>query len=187
MKITISGLSGVGSSSTAKLVSQQLNLPMTNFTFRALAAEKGIEWTELQKQAATDPEIDFELDRRLIGFINSHESCIAATDVASWLDNPGVYTKLGLEGGADIDYKIWLEAPLEVRAARMHQREGGDLAEIVRYNHQRDMDNRERYLHLYGIDIFEHGEFDWVLETSEMSLEEVVEAVTKRLGELGVA
>lgn len=181
MKIALSGLSGVGSSTTAKLISQRLNLPMTNMTFRALAVERGIPFEELQAQAEHDETIDFELDRRLIDFINSNENCLAATDVACWLDKPGVYQTVGLEKGASYDYKIWLEAPLEVRAQRMHKREGGTLEQVIDYNHKRDLDNRERYLKLYGIDIFEHSDIDWVLETSQMNLEEVVETICQQL------
>lgn len=184
MKIAISGLSGVGSSSTAKLVSQKLTLPMTNFTFRALAVEKGVPFETLQKQAEFDPEIDFELDRRLIGFINSHSDCLAATDVACWLDDPGVYTRLGMDSGAVIDYKIWLEAPIEVRAQRMHEREGGELQNVIDYNHKRDLENQVRYKKLYGIDIFDQSSCDWILETSNLTLEQVVDLVSERIQSL---
>ena len=181
MKIAISGLSGVGSSSTAKLVSQRVNLPMTNFTFRQLAVEKGISFEELQTQAATNPEIDFELDRRLIEFVNSHGDCLAATDIACWLDDAGVYGRLGLDAGATFNLKIWLDAPLNIRAKRMHAREGGTLQQVIDYNHQRDLDNRERYLQLYGIDIFDHDRMDWVIDTSGKNLEEVVQLICDRI------
>lgn len=181
MKVAISGLSGVGSSTTAKLVSERLNLPMTNFTFRQLAVEKGMSFEELQTLAASEPEVDFELDRRLISFINENPNCIAATDISCWLDNPGVYTLLGLDKGPSFDLKIWLEAPLEVRAARMQAREKGSIEDIIAYNHQRDIDNRERYLNLYGIDIFSREGIDWVFETSDHNLNEVVEAVCQKI------
>jgi cytidylate kinase len=181
MKIAISGLSGVGSSTTAKLVAKEMNLQMTNFTFRALAEERGVAFEELQTQAATDASIDLELDRRLIAFVNAHDNCLAATDLACWLDHPNLYARLGLEDGAHYDYKIWLEAPIEVRAKRMHEREGGDLASVTEYNHQRDLDNRERYLGLYGVDIFDHRNMDWVLETSDIDLDMVVATIVAKL------
>ena len=184
MKIAISGLSGVGSSSTARFVSEELGLPMTNFTFRDMAKERGVAFEDLQKQAEDDFSIDMELDKRLIIFIQANDSCLAATDLACWLDDPKIYKKVGLDRGADYSYKIWLEAPLLVRAARMHEREGGDLKDVIEYNHQRDLDNRERYLRLYGVDIFDHTSVDWVLETSHMNLEEVVTAICKRVENL---
>lgn len=184
MKIAISGLSGVGSSSTAKLVSQQLDLPMSNFTFRDLAKERGVPFEALQEQAKDDSSIDLELDRRLIEFIHTHDDCLIATDLACWLDHPNVYGKLGLNRGADYDFKIWLEAPLEERAKRMQSREDKPLEEVIEYNHQRDLDNRERYLSLYHVDIFDHSQIDWIFETSHLSLEEVVGQIVARLKEL---
>ncbi len=184
MKIAISGLSGVGSSSTARLVSQRLNLPMSNFTFRELAKERGISFEELQAQAATDDTIDYELDRRLIEFIQNHESCLIATDLACWLDQPSLYQRLSLSRGASYNYKIWLEAPLEVRAQRMHEREGGDYQAILSYNDRRDQDNRERYLRQYGVDILDHSQIDWILETSQLTLEQVAGSISQRLADL---
>lgn len=184
MKIAISGLSGVGSSTTAKLVAERLNLPMNNFTFRNLAAEWGTTLEDLQVRAETDTSIDLELDRRLINFIQSNESCLIATDLACCLDDPKVYTKLGLDRGADYDFKIWLEAPLEIRAKRMHHREGGDFETVKEYNHQRDLDNRERYLRLYGVDIFDHNNVDWLLETSNLTLNQVVDLITEKISSI---
>jgi cytidylate kinase len=66
----------------------------------------------------------------------------------------------------------------------MHEREGGELQEVIDYNHQRDLDNRERYMSLYGIDIFDHSGVDWIFDTSYFTLEEVVEQVCQRITEL---
>lgn len=177
MKIAISGLSGVGSSTTAKQVAARLNLPMNNFTFRDLAKERGVAFEELQAQSMTDPSIDLELDRRLIEFLNTHPDCLSATDLSCWLDNPKIWQKLGLDGGPAFDLKIWLEAPLDVRAQRMLEREGKSLEEVITYNHQRDLDNRQRYQELYGVDIFDHSAIDWVFETSHLNLEQVVQQI----------
>ena len=184
MKIAISGLSGVGSSTTGKLVAQRLNLPMNNFTFRDLAKERGVAFEVLQEQSKNDEAIDLELDKRLIEFINSHENCLSVTDLSCWLDDERVYKKLGLASGPSFDMKIWLEAPIEERAVRMHEREGGDFQKVLAYNNQRDLDNRERYLKLYGLDIFDHSNIDWVFDTSKLTLEEVVNEVCNRVVDL---
>lgn len=184
MRVALSGLSGVGSSNTARLVATKLGLPMSNFTFRDLAKERGVTFEALQAQAGHDFSIDKELDRRLIKFAEEHPSCLIATDLACWLDQPRVYKTLGFEQGIIYDYKIWLKAPLEVRAKRLHEREGGD-AELVKINEsQRDHDNRERYLRLYGVDIFDQSGVDWVLNTTHHNLEQVVEMIVKRLQNL---
>lgn len=171
----------MGSSSTAAAVSERLKLPMNNFTFRDLAQERGVTFERIQEQAKHDPSIDLQLDRRLITWANSQKDCLVATDLACWLDDPKVYTKLGLKEGIAYNLKIWLEAPLEERARRMQEREGGEINEIKRYNHQRDLDNRERYLALYGVDIADHSKIDWILETSHLPLQKVVDLICQRI------
>ncbi len=180
MKIALSGLSGVGTSSTARLVSQALNLPMSNFTFRDLAVERGVAWEDLQMEAAANPEIDFELDRRLIQFVQDNESCLVASDLACCLDSPRLYQRLGLDRGADYDLKVWLEAPLEVRARRMAIRENKPIEIVMAAEDQRDRDNRKRFLSLYGIDLLDHSQTDLVIDTKHHTIEEVVAIMIER-------
>jgi len=184
MKVALSGLSGVGSSSTARLVAAKLGLAMSNFTFRDLAKERGVSFESIQKQAAHDVSIDKELDRRLIKFGQDNPHCLIATDLACWLDQEKVYKTLELEKGIAYDYKIWLEAPLEVRAKRLYEREGGDPELVKVYENQRDHDNRERYLQLYGVDIFDQSGVDWVLTTTHYNLEQVADMIVERLQSL---
>lgn len=181
MKIAISGLSGVGSSTTAKQISQRLGLPMSNFTFRDLAKERGISFKKLQELAASDPSIDLELDKRLIHFIKENPTCLISTDLACWLDEPKVWRRLGLESGAKYDLKIWLAAPLEERAKRMHLREGGDYKQVLEYNNRRDQQNRERFLDLYGVDIFDHRNIDWTIDSSNLTLEQVTDLIIEKI------
>lgn len=181
MKIALSGLSGVGTSATARLVATQLGLAMSNFTFRDLAKERGVTFETLQKQAEDDFRIDKELDQRLIRFAQENPNCLIATDLACWLGQPGIYKTLGLEEGISYNYKIWLEAPLEVRAQRLQEREGQDLELVKIYNNQRDHDNRERYKKLYGVDIFDHDGVDWVFNTTHLSLAQVADQLVERL------
>jgi cytidylate kinase len=180
MKIAISGLSGVGSSSTAKAVAQRLNLEMYNFTFRNLAEEYGVHWLELQERALTDPSIDLTLDRRLIEFGQAHSDCLISTDFACWLDDPGIYEKVGLDRGVEYDLKIWLEASLDERAKRMQERKESPLEQIKADEHKRDEQNRERLRKLYGLNLADRSKIDWELNTEELSLESVVEAIVER-------
>ncbi|HEY1074936.1 MAG TPA: AAA family ATPase [Patescibacteria group bacterium] len=181
LRIALSGLSGAGSSTTAKLVAERLSLPMNNFTLRNLAVEKGLSFDEIHRLAKTDSSIDIELDRRLVRFIRTHHLCFVATDLACWLDQPSLLNVLGETEPLHFDYKIWLEVPLDERARRMRKREGGDISEIKTYNHARDLQNRERYIDLYGVDIFDHSKIDWVFQTEKLTLSQVVESLCERI------
>lgn len=180
MKIAISGLSGVGTSSSARLISERLQLPMYNFTFRDLAKEKGMPWEELQIRSKNDPSIDLELDRRLIEFVLNNESCLISTDLAGYLDDPRIYEKVGLTTGPKYDLKIWLEGSLKTRAQRMSMREDRSVEQLMIEEDKRDNDNRERYLKLYGVDLFDHTNVDWVLDTEDKTLDQVVDLIVQR-------
>jgi CMP/dCMP kinase len=184
MRIALSGLSGAGSSSTARLVSARLGLPMSNFTLRNLADEWGISFREIQAKAALDTAIDFELDRRLIAFIEQHPHCLISTDLACWLDSPLLQEKLGFKPTFTFDYRIWLDVPLDERARRIQKREGGELAEVKAYNHQRDMDNHTRYKKIYGVDILNHQGIDWIYETGDQPLTIVTDTICERVEQL---
>lgn len=181
LKIALSGLSGAGSSTTARLVAQRFGLPMNNFTLRNLAVEKGLSFDEIHHLAKNDSSIDIELDRRLVQFVRTNDVCFVVTDLACWLDQPSLLSVLGEEQSLQFDYKIWLEVPLDERAIRMRKREGGDLHEIKTYNHARDLQNRDRYIDLYDVDIFDHSEIDWVFNTEKLTLHQVVDAVCERI------
>ena len=69
MKLAITGLSGVGSSTTARLVAQKFNLPVNNFTFRDLAKEWGMTFEEMQAPVFThEPEWNLE---QLLAYIGT--------------------------------------------------------------------------------------------------------------------
>lgn len=181
MRIALSGLSGAGSTTTAKLVSERLALPMSNVTFRDLAKERGVDFRDLQAQAEYDTSIDFELDRRLIRYIEEHTDCLIATDLACWLDSRSLQKVLGVDSNVHFDYKIWLNVPLEERARRIHSREEGELQDVLEYNDTRDKMNRERYLSLYGVDIFNHDDIDWIFATGSLNLHQVVDAICTKI------
>src|SRR3954452_7853477 len=65
--ITISGLPGAGTSTTARLVADALDLERVDgvTVFREMAAEPHLDDHAVSRVAEDDPEIDLELDQRL--------------------------------------------------------------------------------------------------------------------------
>lgn len=178
MKIAISGLSCVGTTSTATALSQLLSIPLSTFTLKDLARERGVEFdlihNELKKENA---KLDYELDRQQITHLLTHKDAIVASDLACWLDDPRVYETLGLKRGPVYDLKIWLAAKESERAKRFAKREGGTLEQLREYDKQ----NRNHYLALYGIDIFDHSDIDWVFMTNDLRLDEVADKIAERV------
>ena len=180
MKIAISGLGSAGTTSTAQGVSEQLGIPLNMYTLRTLAADMQVDFEYIHSQAKkNDPSIDRMMDTQQIEFFHLHESGVVASDLACWLDDPRIYKTLGLEKPV-IDLKIWLNPNYEARAARFEGRHDSTKAGLAQY----DTELIEHYKQIYGIDITDHQGIDWVFDTSDISLDAVVETICTRVKEL---
>lgn len=136
--IAISGKSGCGNSTVSRIVAERLGVRLINYTFRALAEEKGLTLEQVLDKAQNDPSWDRLLDARQIEL--AHEGdCVIGSRLAMWLV-------------PEAALRVYLKASPEARVARIHAREGGDPAEIGRFTHARDTRDRGRYMEIYGID-----------------------------------
>jgi len=163
LKIAISGKSGCGNSTVSRIVADRLGLRLVNYTFRALAAERGVSFEEVRRQAERDPSLDRYLDQRQVELAREGD-CVLGSRLAVWL----------LE---EADLKVYLTAPLSVRAARIQRREGGSFQEILGKTRGRDERDRKRYLELYGIDNDDFDFVDLVIDTQHIQPEDVAERI----------
>jgi len=74
-------------------------------------------------------------------------------------------------------YKVWFTCDAYVRGNRLVEREGGDLESRMAEMRRREESERKRYLAYYGYDINDLSVYDLVLDTSELTKDEVVKAV----------
>lgn len=159
MRIAISGHSGCGNSTATKNVGEALGLDIVNYTFRNLGPDLGTTFEALQEESTSNPALDYITDLLLIRE-SMRENVVIGTRLAAWL--------------VDADLRIWLHAPVEVRAARIFEREGGvSEAEVLYRTLTRDRDNRQRYIELYGIDIDDHHGFDLIINTHQLTADQV--------------
>ena len=164
MKIAVSGKSGCGNTTISRLVSEKLELSFINFTFRSLAAEKGLNLKEVLEKAAEDDWWDREVDSRQVAMAEKAEGCVLGSRLAIWMLK-------------NADLKVYLRATPETRAGRILKREGGDLEEIIAFTKERDRQDRDRYLRIYNIDNDDYSFVDLVVDTDNMSVEEIAGAV----------
>ena len=76
--------------------------------------------------------------------------------------------------------KIWLEAPLKVRAKRTAERDNIPLKEAIKKIKERELMERKNWKRIYGIDYFDlKKKADLILNTSNLSIEETVDKVLK--------
>ena len=167
-RIAISGKSGCGNSTVTRLVAEELGLRIINYTLKDMAAEKGISFDEMVELANSHPpRYDLELDRKLVEMAAA-PGCVLGSRLAIWL----------LE---DADLKVYLEAPPEVRARRIAQREGVRFEKAYRAMVRRDELDRERYRKIYRIDVDRYDFADLVLDAAAMDQHEITRAVLREL------
>jgi cytidylate kinase len=159
LRIAISGQSGCGNTTAVHNVGKTLGLNVVNYTFRDLARDLDVPFEEIQKRAGETKVYDFLTDLSLIR-ASLQPRAVVGSRLAAWL--------------VDADLRVWVHAPLETRAKRIHQREKDSLYESVLYRTlQRDEQNRKRYLQLYGIDISDRSDFDIIINTERLTAEQV--------------
>ena len=143
--VTVSGPSGSGTSTLVGRLQTAYGWSATNggVVFRAAAEERGVSLAAFGALAREEVTIDLKLDARLRTHMRRADGPdIVESRLAGWW----AYL-LGSSAP-----RIWLDAPLEVRAARVRAREGGELATRMAEVAARDEVDALRYRTLYGFD-----------------------------------
>ncbi|MDR2182070.1 MAG: cytidylate kinase family protein [Treponema sp.] len=167
-KIAVSGKSGCGNTTVSRMVAEKLGLRFINFTFRSLAEEKKISIEEIFDKAARDDWWDREVDTRQAALAREAGGCVLGSRLAIWVLD-------------EADLKVYLRARPETRARRIAHREGGDLRAIAEFTRDRDRRDRERYIRLYNIDNDDYGFADLIIDTDDMTPEEIAHAIIARV------
>lgn len=171
MIITISGLIGSGKTTVANSMARSLKMRRVSAgeIFREMARERGMTVVEFAKLAEDNKEIDREIDKRQVEEAKDGDVIIDGR-LSGYL--------------TDADFKVWLSAPIEVRAKRVAGREGVSYDEALKDIKKRETSDIERYKALYSIDLTNLSIYDVVLNTSLWDAEKVVEILEAMLGSM---
>ena len=165
MLITVSGPPGSGKSTTASKLAEALGLEHVSGgdIFRELADERGYTPLEFNKLAEEDDQIDRDLDRRLQGVARDRNDVVLESRLAGWL------------AGDHADFRVWLDAPLDVRAERVADREDKSVAEAREESAARQSSEADRYEEYYGIDITDLTIYDLSINTARWDADAVLD------------
>ncbi len=164
MIIAIAGFAGSGKTTLGRALAKKLGYRMVSPSFKDLAAKEGISLMEFQKKAEKDKGIDLKFD----AYIKSEAkkgNCVITTWLGPWMSKA--------------DLRVWLFAPLEVRAKRVAGRDNISATTAKKEIQKRERQNRRRYKKLYKIDIFDTSGFDVSFNSAKFSPEEMAEAIMK--------
>ena len=168
--ISIAGNIGSGKSSVARRLAEITGWQMmaTGAIFRELAARRGLTVLELNQQAETDRSIDDEVDDHLRRLAASGEPAVIDSRMA-WHFVPG-------------SFKVYLVVDPTVAVARVY----GAVRDDERYASvdaatediiARQLVEAERYHDLYGVDVDDWRNYDLVVDTSRVTVEEAADLV----------
>ncbi len=178
--ITFSGLHGTGKTTVAKLVAEKYGLShlSTGMVFREMAAAKQMNLVDFSEYAAKNPEVDVQLDKKM------REHGLKGNVV---LD--GQLCWFFLKGEAD--WKVLLACDESARIQRIYDRDraikGSNITResARRETLERERIEQERYRKIYGIELsdfeFVKNNHDIVVDTTRLTIQEVVEAVVSRI------
>ena len=172
IRVAISGKSGCGNTTVSTLLSKKLDVTLINYTFRQLAAERGMTLSEVIESARTDFSYDKYVDTHQVELARK-ESCVLGSRLAIWMLT-------------EADLKVFLYARDDMRAERIFKREGGDLQKIKEFTAMRDLEDSRRYKELYNIDNSDYAFADLVIDTSTYTPEEIVEQIVAELKKRGL-
>lgn len=175
MIVTISGRPGSGKSVVASRVAERLGVSHVSAGdfMREMAEERGVSILELSRSAEDHDSIDREIDDRT--------ARLAAEGGDFVMD-----ARLGWHFVPQ-SFKVFLDVRPDVAARRIYsagrgsERENVDLETTRRAIESRTASERDRYLGYYGIDYFDYGHYDLVIDTSDLSVDEVVDRILEHV------
>lgn len=173
MRITISGPPGSGKTTACAKLSETLGLEAVVFgrIFRELAAEKHLTLSQLGEIAEQDPAIDNMIDGRILQMARTHEDLILESRLSAYM-----LTRNGIDA-----FKIHIDASPEVRMNRVGLREGETLEQATAATLDRQRSEAKRYKQWYDIDINDLSVYDLILNTDNMTPDEVLETILEGL------
>ncbi len=167
MLITVSGPAGSGKSTLATSLAAELGVEHVSGgdVFREVASERDLTPLELNRLAEDDDSIDRDLDRRLRGVARDSDALVLESRLAGWM------------AGEYADLRLWLDAPLAVRAERIADREDKSVERAREETDARAESEALRYRDYYGIDIDDLTIYDLVVNTARWSPAGVLDLV----------
>jgi predicted cytidylate kinase len=168
--VTISGPPGAGTTTASLLVAERLGLDRLpgGEVFRALAAEAGMSLADFGAHAADHPEIDHELDRRLLARAEAG-GVVIESRLAGWH-----VTRAGLRA-----VRTWIDCDPELRAGRVAAREGSTVEAALAESTARADLERARYLAAYAIDLDDRSIYDLELDSGHLGPDALADEIVR--------
>ncbi|KKQ45620.1 MAG: Cytidylate kinase [Candidatus Moranbacteria bacterium GW2011_GWC2_37_8] len=171
--VSFNGQEGSGKSTIAKMVSEKLGFPRYYMgqLFRDMAAEKGMTLPEFRKICDVDPDFDKKVDDYVVKLSRERENFIIESRTAWHFipDSLKIYLKVDSNVAAERIFK-----GISENNNRSNEDSSLDTVDNIEKSIiKRRKEDSERYLTLYGIRQDEEKNYDAVIDTTDLTIEEV--------------
>lgn len=171
MIVTISGKAGAGKSTVGRLVAEKLKLQHYSIgdIMRQMAVDRGMTLLDLSKKAESDKAIDKELDGNIIRLGKEKSDFVIDGRLTAYFI-------------PHAQAKVFLDASKETRAdrilkARRPDEQNEDINQTMENIEAREQSEMKRYQEYYGVNYLDESLYNCVINTNNLSREEVVEKI----------
>lgn len=140
---------------------------------RQMASERGMTILEFSRSAEDRESIDTEIDARTVQLAQESDSFVMDARLG-WHFIPE-------------SFKVFLEVTPKVAAQRIYaaqrgsEKENRSLEDTRKAIELRTESERRRYLKYYELDYSDHAHYDLVVDTSDLTIEQVVQHILAEL------
>lgn len=170
--ISLAGELGAGKTTVTNLIQQKLKYPIhrNGEYFRKLAAQNNMSVTEFNEYVEKHPEIDMQIEKSARQAADSNDKLI-------------IDARLGWYAVPE-SFKVYMTVDLEEAAKRAFNDPNRKKTENFNTieEQKQDIEKRfnlenERYFNLYGIHKEDKANYDFIIDTTKISKEEVAQKI----------
>ncbi len=177
MKITISGMPGAGKTTVSKILANKLQFKLENIgnLRRKAAEERNMSLKEFNDWSKSNPE---KGDK----YFDDYQKKYGKEN-----DNFVMESRLGAYFIPD-SVKIYLDIDTYIAAERIWKNKRkledcDNVEELKKSLEERIANDKERYWSIYSFDPYNKNNYDIIVDTNELSVNQVVERIEQRLKE----